>query len=225
MSSTEALEVTVTAPIASFRNPLYQGIQVGLPCPPPSTVGGMLAATVGDWESVPGNTRFAMTFSAEGSGIDLETYHPAATKAASRNATIKDRHFLTHITLTTWLLQDLDMWEQAIRTPVWPLRLGRSQDLATARTRRVHLTPGGTGTQGHALIPHATRPDPAVRNNGEQMQLPTAITLDRARTAWGTYRYAHTASPAQIPADYTTPDGQALVLLPPTHPHTALATA
>ncbi|MFE3742421.1 CRISPR-associated protein Cas5 [Streptomyces sp. NPDC059134] len=225
MSSTEAIEVTVTAPIASFRNPLYQGIQVGLPCPPPSTVGGMLAATVGDWESVPGDTRFAMAFTAEGSGTDLETYHPAAAKAASRKATIKDRHFLTHITLTAWLLQDLDMWEQAIRTPVWPLRLGRSQDLATARTRRVSLASGGTGTQGHALIPHATRPDPAFRNNGEQMQLPTAMSTDRAHTAWGTYRYARTGSPAQIPADYTAPGGQAVILLPTPHPHTAFTTA
>ncbi|MGD3111322.1 CRISPR-associated protein Cas5 [Streptomyces sp. YGL11-2] len=225
MSSIEAIEVTVTAPIASFRNPLYQGIQVGLPCPPPSTVGGMLAATMGDWDSVPENTRFAMTFTAEGSGVDLETYHPAAAKAASRNATIKDRHFLTHITLTAWLLQDLDMWERAIRTPVWPMRLGRSQDLATARTRRIRLTPQGTGTQGHALIPHATTPDPTIRDNGEQMQLPTAITIDRARTAWGTYRYSLNGSPAQITADYVTPDGQAVILLPSTHPSTALAAA
>ena len=28
----EALELTVTAPIVSFRNPLYDGLQVGLPC-------------------------------------------------------------------------------------------------------------------------------------------------------------------------------------------------
>ncbi|MFI0711386.1 CRISPR-associated protein Cas5 [Streptomyces inhibens] len=223
MSSIEAIEVTVTAPIASFRNPLYQGIQVGLPCPPPSTVGGMLAATIGNWDSVPESTCFAMTFTAEGSGVDLETYHPAAAKAASRNATIKDRHFLTNITLTAWLLHDLDLWEQAIRTPVWPMRLGRSQDLATARTRRVHLAPGGTGTQGHALLPHATAPDPAVRDNGEQMQLPTAISIDRARTAWGTYRYSRTGSPARITADYVTADGQALIFLPPTHPDTALA--
>ncbi|MGW5677392.1 CRISPR-associated protein Cas5 [Streptomyces sp. NPDC003860] len=225
MSGTEALEVTVTAPIASFRNPLYQGIQVGLPCPPPSTVGGMLAATVGGWDDMATNTRFAMAFRAEGSGVDLETYHPAAARAASRNTTIKDRHFLTHVVLTTWLLQDLDMWEQAIRTPVWPLSLGRSQDLATARSRRVRLAPGGTGTHGHALIPHTTRPDPAVRNNGEQMQLPTAITTDRARATWGIYRYAHAGSPAKIPADYTTPDGQAVILLPPTHPTTAFTTA
>ncbi|MFE1958998.1 CRISPR-associated protein Cas5 [Streptomyces sp. NPDC059479] len=218
MSSVEALEITVTAPVASFRNPLYQGIQVGLPCPPPSTVAGMLAATVGTWDQVPESTRFAMTFTAEGSGTDLETYHPAAAKTASRNATIKDREFLTGITLTTWLTTDLDMWETAIRKPVWPLHLGRSQDLATARTRRVHLTPENTGRQGHALIPHTTAPDPDTINNGEQLRLPTAIALNRARTKWDAYRYARTGTHATITADYTTQAGQALVLLPPAHP-------
>ncbi|MET8746166.1 CRISPR-associated protein Cas5 [Streptomyces sp. NPDC004728] len=217
MAPAEALEVTLTAPIASFRNPLYQGMQIGLPCPPPSTVGGMLAAAAGSWDNVPEHTRFAMTFTAEGSGTDLETYHPAAAKPAYRNATIKDREFLTDITLTTWLTTELDLWETALRTPVWPLHLGRSQDLATARTRRVHLTKTGTGTQGHAVIPHTTTPDTSTTNNGEQMQLPTAITLDRTRTKWDTYRYAPTGTDATLDADYITDTGQAL-LLPPTHP-------
>ncbi|MFF3735194.1 CRISPR-associated protein Cas5 [Streptomyces sp. NPDC002476] len=223
MEPVEALEVTVTAPITSFRNPLYQGMQIGLPCPPPSTVGGMLAATVGTWEEVPVGTRFAMTFTAEGSGTDLETYHPAAAKPAYRNATIKDREFLTDITLTAWLATELDLWEAALRTPVWPLVLGRSQDLATARTRRVRLTKGGSGTQGHAVIPHTTAPDPLTINNGEQMQLPTAIALDRARTKWDTYRYARTGTQATLDADYVTDTGQALILLPPTHPVHAAA--
>ncbi|MEU9746641.1 CRISPR-associated protein Cas5 [Streptomyces niveus] len=223
MAPVEALEVTLTAPVASFRNPLYQGMQIGLPCPPPSTVGGMLAATVGTWDEVPENTRFAMTFTAEGSGTDLETYHPAAAKPAYRNVTIKDREFLTNITLTVWLTTDLGRWEAALRTPVWPLVLGRSQDLATARTRRVHLTRAGRGTQGHALVPHATSPDPLTSSNGEQMQLPTAVSLDRARTKWDTYRYARTGTPATLDADYVTSTGQALILLPPPHPMKATA--
>ena len=73
---TAALEISVTAPVVSFRNPLYSGVQVGLPCPPPSTVGGFLASAAGGWQRMPPGTRFAMTFAARGSGIDLETYHP-----------------------------------------------------------------------------------------------------------------------------------------------------
>jgi CRISPR-associated Cas5-like protein len=218
MVHTEALEVTLTAPVVSFRNPLYRGIQVGLPCPPPSTVAGMLAATVGTWDQVPEDTRFAMVFTAEGAGTDLETYHPDSAKTAYRTTTIKDRDFLTNITLTTWLTTELDVWEAAIREPVWPLRLGRSQDLATARTRRVQLVRSGSGTQGHGLIPHTVAADARTTDNGREMQLPTATSLDRSRTKWDTYRYARNGSRAVITTDYVTDTGQALVFLPPAHP-------
>ena len=59
-----------------------------------------------------------------------------------RDPVPKDRAFLAAVTLTIWLKEDLDLWERAFRRPVWPLRLGRSQDLASARTRRVELTAG-----------------------------------------------------------------------------------
>lgn len=206
-----ALEVTITAPVASFRNPLYSGIQVGLPCPPPSTVGGLLAACTGTWDSVPHETRFAMAFHAEGTGVDLETYHPLAAKAANANVTIKDRDFLTNTTLTVWLVTDLDLWEAAIRRPVWPLRLGRSQDLATARASRIQLTTG-PGTQGHAVVSADTT------KSGTLLKLPTAIAIDRARTRWGTYRYAPAGTDAQIDIGLVTEGGQAVSLLPPTHP-------
>ena len=83
----EALELTVTAPVVSFRNPLYDGLQVGLPCPPPSTVGGMLAAAAGGWDCVPDDTRFAMAFHAAGAGRDLETYHPLGSPGTPTNVT------------------------------------------------------------------------------------------------------------------------------------------
>ena len=207
----DALEVTVTAPVVSFRNPLYAGIQVGLPCPPPSTVGGLLAACAGTWDHVPHETRFAMAFHAEGKGTDLETYHPLAAKATNANITIKDRDFLTDTTLTLWLTTDLELWEAVIRRPVWPLRLGRSQDLATARTRRVRLTTG-PGIQGRAVVPAD------LAKSGTLLQLPTAIAADRARTRWVTYRYASAGTTAQISTGLATPDGQAVVLLPATHP-------
>ncbi|MCX4884655.1 CRISPR-associated protein Cas5 [Streptomyces sp. NBC_00847] len=207
----DALEVIVTAPVVSFRNPLYAGIQVGLPCPPPSTVGGLLAACAGTWDQVPRETRFAMAFHAEGTGVDLETYHPLAAKAANAKVTIKDRDFLTNATLTLWLTTDLELWEAAIRRPVWPLRLGRSQDLATARARRIQLTTG-PGTQGRAVVPAD------LAKGGTLLQLPTAIAADRARTRWGTYRYASAGTTAQISTGLATHDGQAVALLPPAHP-------
>ncbi|MET9922349.1 CRISPR-associated protein Cas5 [Streptomyces sp. NPDC006435] len=209
---THALEIVVTAPIVSFRNPLYSGLQVGLPCPPPSTAGGLLAAAAGGWEQVPERTRFAMTFLAAGTGTDLETYHPLGSPGTSTNTTIKDRDFLALITLTLWLVDDLDLWERVLRRPVWPLRLGRSQDLANARTRRVELS-SHPGTQGHAVVP-----DDLPGATGTRMRLTTAVSFDRSRTWWSGYRYAARGATARLDTGMSTATGQAVALLPPVHP-------
>jgi CRISPR-associated protein Cas5t len=207
-----ALEVVVTAPVVSFRNPLYAGVQVGLPCPPPSTVGGFLASTAGGWRRVPVTTRFAMAFTARGSGIDLETYHPLDSRGAVSDPVPKDREFLAAVTLTIWLAGDLDLWEHAVRRPVWPLRLGRSQDLASARTRRIELA-AGPGFQRQALLPEK------LSKAGLVLRLPTAISEDRSRTRWDGYRYAADGNAREpVNADYVTEDGQAVALLPPVHP-------
>ncbi|MUN41073.1 CRISPR-associated protein Cas5 [Actinomadura litoris] len=208
----EALEVTVTAPVVSFRNPLYDGLQIGLPCPPPSTVGGMLAAAAGGWDRVPPHTRFAMTFHAAGSGRDLETYHPLGSPGTTTNATIKDRDFLALVTLTVWLTEDIGLWARAIRRPVWPLRLGRSQDLVATTARRVELTTS-TGRQNHAVVPFGL-----PNATGTAMRLTTAISADRARFTWDDYRYDPGGARTEIDAGLATGGGQALALLPPVHP-------
>jgi CRISPR-associated protein Cas5t len=210
---TRALEIVVSTPVVSFRDPLYAGVQVGLPCPPPSTVGGFLAAAVGGWHRMPPQTRFAITFTAAGSGTDLETYHPLDGRGRPSDPVPKEREFLAAATLRIWLTGGLDLWERALRRPVWPLRFGRSQDLASARTRHVELADGGTGLQRQALVPAE------ATVQGTLMRLPTAITEDRSRTRWDAYRYAKTgADQAPVPADYVTSGGQALFLLPPPHP-------
>lgn len=215
----QALELTATAPVVSFRNPLYAGMQVGLPCPPPSTVGGMLAAAAGGWDRVPTHTRFAMAFQAAGAGSDLETYHPLGAPGTPTNATIKDRDFLAQITLTAWFTEELDFWERTLRRPAWPLRLGRSQDLVAVRTRRIPLVEAA-GVQGHAIVPHDI---PHAR--GTLMRLTTVISVNRDRFLWGSYRYAATRSSAQIDTGLATREGQAVGLLPPVHPSQLTAPA
>jgi CRISPR-associated Cas5-like protein len=207
----EALEAEVSAPVASFRNPLYAGVQAGLPCPPPATVGGMLAAAAGGWERVPGELRFGMAFSAAGQGIDLETYHPLDASGGKADPTPKDRPFLSGVTLRIWLLDDREHWERALRRPVWPLRLGRSQDLATARTRRVRLLPQA-GRQGHAIIPAE------LTTAGTLLRLPSAISMDRSRVRWHAYRYHPDGARAEVDTRWATEDGHAVALLPSAHP-------
>ena len=207
----EVLDVEVRAPVVSFRNPLYAGVQIGLPCPPPATVGGMLAAAAGGWAQVPGELRFGMAFSAAGTGTDLETYHPLDASGRKADPTPKDRPFLAEVTLRVWLLDDLERWEQALRRPVWPLRLGRSQDLATARTRRVRLV-AQAGRQGQAVMPAE------LTTAGTLLRLPTAVSHDRSRTQWHAYRYHRDGIQADIDGGWATEDGQAVALLHPVHP-------
>lgn len=207
----EALDVEVRAPVVSFRNPLYAGVQVGLPCPPPATVGGMLAAVAGGWGQVPDDLRFGMTFLAAGQGTDLETYHPLDASGGKADPTPKDRPFLAEVTLRIWLVDGLERWERALRRPVWPLRLGRSQDLATARTRRVRLVPAA-GRQGHAVLPAQ------LTSAGTLLQLPTSISHDRSRTQWHPYRYHPHGIQVEVDGGWATEDGQAVALLPPVHP-------
>lgn len=209
---TRALQITVTIPVVSFRNPLYAGVHVGLPCPPPSTVGGFLASAIGGWRSMPAGTRFGFAFKANGSGVDLETYHPLDARGTASDPVPKEREFLADATLTIWLLDDLERWDAAIRRPVWPLRFSRSQDLASARTSQVEIT-HGAGYQRQALMPAN------LTTTGTLMRLPTAISEDRSRTRWDAYRYSENSKDqGGITSDYVTADGQVIALLPPTHP-------
>ncbi|GGO20253.1 hypothetical protein GCM10010116_40590 [Microbispora rosea subsp. aerata] len=210
----EALEVTVTAPIVSFRNPLYAGVQVSLPCPPPSTVGGMLAAAAGGWDEVSLETRFAMAFHARGTGTDLETYHPLDATGGKAELTPREREFLADVTLTVWLPLDVELWERRLRRPVWPLRLGRSQDLVRVTTRRVTLRPGA-GRQGSAVLPEGITPTPA----GTLLRLPTSVSLNRHHTRWDGYHFdASGRSDMVVESGWADQAGQAVALLPPVHP-------
>ncbi|MEW9534156.1 CRISPR-associated protein Cas5 [Microbispora sp. NPDC049125] len=221
MTTREALEVTVTAPIVSFRNPLYAGVQVALPCPPPATVGGMLAAAAGGWGHVSPETRFAMAFHARGAGADLETYHPLDGTGKKADPTPRNREFLAGVTLTLWLTAEVDLWERRLRRPVWPLRLGRSQDLVGVITRRTTLTPG-PGRQGSAVLPDRVAPPPA----GTLLRLPTAISLDRHRTRWDGYHFdASGRSDLRVESSWADEEGRAVALLPPVHPALLLVVA
>lgn len=210
--NTPALRVTATAPVASFRDPMYSGVAVGLPVPPPSTVGGMLAAAAGGWDNTPPTLRFAMCFHATGAGVDLETYHPIHTGAEPKPTTIRERPFLADCTLTLWLLENLDWWHHVLREPVYPTSLGRSQDLAVLTTDWVTLTTG-LGQQGRALLPADV--SDAV---GEPLQLSTAVSVDRLHVRWDVYRYADWAPDSPVQCDWVTEDGQALAVLPSPHP-------
>nr|WP_055506816.1 CRISPR-associated protein Cas5 [Nonomuraea pusilla] len=215
----EALEATITAPIVSFRNPLFAGVQVGLPCPPPATVGGLLAAAAGGWGAVDPDMRFAMAFHARGKGVDLEIYHPLEGSGKKADPTPRNREFLADVTLTVWLVDEIDLWERRLRRPVWPLRLGRSQDLVGLRTVRVRLS-DTPGQQGAAVLPAEDT------HMGTLLRLPTAVSFDRARTRWDAYRFATDGAAVQVVTGSRSDEhGRAVVMLPSAHPVQADPTA
>ncbi len=218
--SAQALEIVVTTRVASFRNPLYATAQMCLPCPPPSTVGGLLAAAAGGWDTVDPSMRFAMAFTAAGDGADLETFHPLDARGKATDPIPREREFLSDVKLTVWILDDVERWLSRLRRPVWPLRLGRSQDQVGIQTAVTELRIVG-GWQRAAIVPAA------MSTFGSLLQLPTAIGRDRARTRWGRYRFrpsradrAMLAGPL-LTEGLSTIAGQAVVLLPPTHPRHA----
>ncbi|MFB4193613.1 CRISPR-associated protein Cas5 [Streptomyces carpaticus] len=211
-----ALQVTVTAPVVSFRDPMYRGVQITLPCPPPTTVGGLLAAAAGGWDFVKPELSFAMSFHARGRGTDLETYHPLDRSGAASSPAPRNRDFLADVTLRIWLFDDIDLWRRRLRRPRWGLRLGRSQDLVGLRLDEVvvHAEPGVLGS---ALVPEAVTATPA----SQRLRLASAVVPGNTDTRWGSYRFDPTGRCDDVvPGSRSTIDGLALVPLASPHPAT-----
>lgn len=207
-----ALRWRLHAPVASFRNPLFAGVQVGLPVVPPSTVRGLLAAVAGGWAQL-GSLMVGIAFTAAGRGIDLETFHPLLANGRrpppgkTGGPKPLDREFLVGADLTVWILAgDLDRWAAAVRRPVWPLRLGRSQDLVhPSRPQLVRLSRGRDAVQGGALVPSG-----AAAASGRLYRLPVAVSVDRRLARWGDFVWDGESGGRTVLASggaYADPDG------------------
>lgn len=181
-SPVAAVRWELTAPVASFRDPLFPAVQLGLPFPPPSTVRGLLAAACGDHTRLDPGGRFAYTFTAEGSGSDLETWHPLLAGGKKADPKPMRREFLADVRLTVWLMEvDADRWLRRLRRPVWPLRLGRSQDLPTAnRPESVSLDVQPEAMQGAAVVPA----DDGVAAEGRRYRLSGVVDPRSRVTSW-----------------------------------------
>lgn len=142
--------IHLTAPVASFRYPHFLvGRQASYDMPPPSTIYGHVASAVGHWLD-PAPLRFAYTVTSVAKTTDLEHQHvvsryPPEKLSREEAAKLKKwrqqhplsvggtvqpvkRDFLFKVDLTLYLVPaDL---AAAFRRPVFPVVLGRSQDLA-----------------------------------------------------------------------------------------------
>ncbi|WP_079035779.1 CRISPR-associated protein Cas5 [Streptomyces albus] len=186
------------APVASFKDPLFPGLSHGLPVPPPSTVRGLLAAASG---RVAENSPVGIAAWSEGSGVDMETYHPIGAdgtnpavagrvRAGKGGMTIRDRPFRADVHLVVWLPDpEGRRLAEALRRPRWPLRLGRSQDLVhPLGVREVTLRPAEHAVVGHALAPSGGHEAPEAM----PYRLAASITPDRMTTHLADYLWSET---------------------------------
>jgi CRISPR-associated protein Cas5t len=165
--------VTVRAPVTSFRHPFFVvGRQPSFDIPPPSTVHGLCASALGHWPD-PGAFYFGIHFTFRAKARDLEHQHIASAlgpKAktfvpteqgparATTEITVQPvvREMLFDVTMTLYLDP---MVGEGFRAPVFPVTLGRSQDLAeVVSVEEVTLERPVRARLEHTLLPRAVRP-------------------------------------------------------------------
>jgi CRISPR-associated protein Cas5t len=177
-----ATRVRLRAEVASFRHPFFvTGQQPSATFPPPSTIHGLCAAALGVWPD-PEQFSFGLRFVWRARARDLEHQHLAQRAASGtklvlpsaegpRKATTEIgvqpvvREFLFGCELTLYLahIETRTTWSEAFRRPVWPLTLGRSQDLAeVVEVTELELVATSRARLEHTLLPRALRP--AVRH-------------------------------------------------------------
>lgn len=164
---------------ASFRYPQFvTGMQPTLPLPPPSTVYGLVAAAVGQWVD-PQVCRLAYVFKHEGKARDLETIYQFS-KSNSAGSNVIFREWLTDWQL--WLYFEQSEWANAFIEPVFPLLLGRQQELAHVegvQPETVVLEEASTTLYGTAV------PFPFWSAAGIVMALPLVMSAELPRQAIG----------------------------------------
>lgn len=165
--------VLIHANVTSFRHPFFvTGRQPGFDFPPPSTVHGHCASALGRWPD-PATFHFGLHFTFKARASDLEHQHltqalgprsrrmirtPHGETRATTEASVQPvwRDLLFDCQLTLYLPVDL---ATGFRSPVFPVVLGRSQDLAEVlAVDEVELTRPVRARLEHTLLPRAVRP-------------------------------------------------------------------
>jgi CRISPR-associated Cas5-like protein len=188
-----ALRARLLAPVASFRDPMFPGLQAGLLLPPPATVRGLLGAAWGSYQRL-GRVQVGIAFRIGGEALDLETYHPLNTdgrvrfSGVDKGPTPLERHLVVDAELTVWVFHpDPKGCAAALRRPVWALHLGRSQDLIQlADIEVVKTSRADCGRQGFALAPRGAAP----YATGDEYRLATWVADDRRRTRYQDFLWA-----------------------------------
>lgn len=161
-----ALKIVAEGLTASFRYPHFMmGVQPTFEMPPPATLYGHVASTLGEWFD-PQGVRFALRFEFRRKQADIETTYlltPSSGKMPGDKSLPKvlegnpnpfQREILYFPRLTLYL--NHPEWLETFRHPRYAVCLGRSQDLFTYRSVEVvELQPADQVVLEHTLLPYA----------------------------------------------------------------------
>lgn len=190
-----AYRVTLSGWTASFRHPqLVTGMQPTLPLPPPSTIYGLVAAATGEWVD-PRACRLAYVFTHEGKARDLETIYQFG-KSDNAKSNVVFREWLTDWRL--WLYFEERAWADAFTAPVFPLLLGRQQELAhveSVQPEVIELERASTTLHGAAV------PFPFWSAAGMVMALPLVMSAELPRQAVGVRPWQLVHEPVKLQHD------------------------
>lgn len=163
----QCLKIEVEAPVCSFRMPHFLvGNQLTYSMPPPSTIFGLVASTLGRWPAAD-EFEFAYRFVAAGRAFDLEHQHIVSISSGKLGATGAPktiqgsiqpvpREFLFDARLTLYL--NRPDWLEPFTCPAFTVVLGRSQDLAYFTSIEVvNLEQSQEFSVEHTLLPSAWR--------------------------------------------------------------------
>lgn len=157
MPSVAALHIQMEGFTAFFKHPLtITGTQISLPCPPYSTLLGMISAIAGRVISRL-ETRIGFEFHCSSRDIEIEK---TDRLALNRGALTPHREGQGILKRYIYFRPELDLYvtdlelEQAFLSPVSTPCLGRSQDIAWVKhVEKVELTEKSSGKIGPTLIP------------------------------------------------------------------------
>lgn len=184
------LKVVAEGITTSFRYPQFmQQIHPSFEMPPPATIYGHIASALGSWFE-PEGTMFAYHFTFNGRVNDKEhifvlshatgtfTYQgekfPKVLQGAM-NPFERDLLFQPHLTLYL----NRPEWEEAFRSPYYPVLLGRSQDLFTYTSIKViELEQASNAYFEHTLLPYSTT---QYTSRGYAIQMPRYLDYNNKR--------------------------------------------
>ncbi len=183
-----ALKVSLEGITTSFRYPHFMiGDQPTFPMPPPATIYGHICSALGKWVD-PTGILFAYHFTALAGFEDLEHIHmvsasggklPGTNEPKVQEGSIQPfrRQLLFQPRMDLYINQP--EWAEAFRSPVYPVILGRSQDLcAYTSVEVVELRQEKSVYLEHTLLPF----EMAVRTQiGTVMLMPRFLDYHNKR--------------------------------------------